>query len=51
MRFKINAQTFSHGWELPARLAGERGRNLPLTLVTSPARADNSWPSSRASTW
>ena len=23
MRFKVNAETFSHGWELPARLTGE----------------------------
>lgn len=23
MRFKINAKTFSHGWELPAQLSGE----------------------------
>jgi len=27
MRFKINAETFSHGWQLPSRL-GE-GRNIP----------------------
>ncbi len=27
MRFKINAQVFSHGWELPARLTGEGGRS------------------------
>jgi hypothetical protein len=27
MRFKVNAQTFSHGWELPARLTGEGGRS------------------------
>jgi CubicO group peptidase (beta-lactamase class C family) len=27
LRFKINAQTFSHGWELPARLTGEGGRS------------------------
>ncbi len=26
MRFKRNAQSFSHGWELPARLAGESER-------------------------
>lgn len=26
MRFKINAQTFSHAWELPSRLNGEGGR-------------------------
>jgi CubicO group peptidase (beta-lactamase class C family) len=25
LRFKINAQTFSHGWELPVRLTGENG--------------------------
>jgi CubicO group peptidase (beta-lactamase class C family) len=25
MRFKISAQTFSLGWELPAKLTGERG--------------------------
>jgi CubicO group peptidase (beta-lactamase class C family) len=27
MRFKLNSQTFSHGWELPARLTGEGGRS------------------------
>jgi CubicO group peptidase (beta-lactamase class C family) len=27
MRFKLNAQSFSHGWELPARLTGEGGRS------------------------
>jgi CubicO group peptidase (beta-lactamase class C family) len=27
MRFKLNAQTFSHGWELPALLTGEGGRS------------------------
>ncbi len=27
MRFKMNAENFSHGWELPARLTGERGRS------------------------
>lgn len=27
MRFKLNARTFSHGWELPARLTGEGGRS------------------------
>jgi len=26
MRFKLNAQSFSHAWELPARLTGEGGR-------------------------
>lgn len=25
LRFKMNAQVFSHGWELPARLTGEGG--------------------------
>ena len=33
MRFKIPAQTFSHGWQLPARLTGEggtpSGKNIP----------------------
>ncbi len=27
MRFHLNARTFSHGWELPARLTGEAGRS------------------------
>ncbi|RPJ32286.1 MAG: hypothetical protein EHM35_11605, partial [Planctomycetaceae bacterium] len=27
MRWKLNPQIFSHGWELPARLTGEGGRN------------------------
>jgi CubicO group peptidase (beta-lactamase class C family) len=27
MRFKLEAQTFSHGWELPARLTGTGGRS------------------------
>jgi hypothetical protein len=27
MRFKVNAQIFSHGWELPSRLTGEGGRS------------------------
>ncbi|MGA2259614.1 MAG: serine hydrolase domain-containing protein [Thermoguttaceae bacterium] len=27
MRFKLNARTFSHGWELPAQLTGEGGRS------------------------
>jgi len=27
MRWKLNPQIFSHGWELPARLTGENGRN------------------------
>jgi CubicO group peptidase (beta-lactamase class C family) len=29
MRFKINAETFSHGWQLPARLRESRGRGIP----------------------
>ncbi len=32
MRFKFNAQIFSHGWELPARMTGEgsrSGRGIP----------------------
>ena len=40
MRFKINAQIFSHGWELPARLTGEGGRSgrgIPPTPAPSPA--------------
>lgn len=27
LRFKVNAQIFSHGWELPAKLTGEGGRS------------------------
>ena len=27
MRWKLNPQIFSHGWELPARLSGEGGRS------------------------
>jgi CubicO group peptidase (beta-lactamase class C family) len=27
LRFKVNAQIFSHGWELPARMTGEVGRS------------------------
>jgi CubicO group peptidase (beta-lactamase class C family) len=27
MRFRINTQTFSHGWELPSRLTGDGGRS------------------------
>ncbi len=26
MRFKVNSQIFSHGWELPSRLTGQGGR-------------------------
>ena len=27
MRWKLNPQIFSHGWELPARLTGTAGRS------------------------
>ena len=27
MRWKLNSQIFSHGWELPARHSGESGRS------------------------
>jgi CubicO group peptidase (beta-lactamase class C family) len=27
IRFKLNAESFSHAWELPARLTGENGRS------------------------
>ncbi len=27
MRFRLNAESFSHAWELPARLTGENGRS------------------------
>ena len=39
MRFKMNAQAFSHGWELPARLTGEEGRSgqgIPLDARSKP---------------
>lgn len=39
MRFGINAQVFSHGWELPARLTGEgeeNGRDLPADARYKP---------------
>ncbi|HWB06370.1 MAG TPA: serine hydrolase [Verrucomicrobiales bacterium] len=36
MRFRINAQSFSHGWELPARLDGEKGRGLPADARYKP---------------
>ena len=36
LRFMINAQVFSHGWELPARLDGERGRGLPADARYKP---------------
>jgi len=29
LRFKLNAQTFSHGWQLPARLEGASGQGFP----------------------
>jgi len=39
MRFNLNAQSFSHGWELPARLTGEGGRSgagIPLDARSKP---------------
>ena len=36
MRFKVNPQSFSHGWELPARLDGERGRGVPADARYKP---------------
>ena len=35
MRFKLNAQTFSHGWELPYR-RGKQGRNIPVDARFKP---------------
>lgn len=29
LRFKLAAESFSHGWELPARLAEDRGAGIP----------------------
>jgi CubicO group peptidase (beta-lactamase class C family) len=37
LRWKLNPQIFSHGWELPARLTGEGGRNG--ARIPSDARA------------
>lgn len=39
MRWKLNPQIFSHGWELPARLTGEGGRSgqgLPADARAKP---------------
>ena len=39
MRFKIDAQIFSHGWELPARLHGpghRQGRGIPFDARSKP---------------
>jgi CubicO group peptidase (beta-lactamase class C family) len=39
MRFKFNAETFSHGWELPARLTGpgvRNGRGIPADARSKP---------------
>ena len=39
MRWKLNPQTFSLGWELPARLTGEGGRSgkgIPLDARSKP---------------
>ncbi len=39
LRWKLNPQIFSHGWELPARLTGEDGRSgkgIPLDARAKP---------------
>ena len=39
LRFKVNPQIFSHGWELPARLTGEGGRSgrgIPVDARSNP---------------
>jgi CubicO group peptidase (beta-lactamase class C family) len=40
LRFKINAESFSHGWELPSRLTGEggtaSGRGIPADARYKP---------------
>jgi CubicO group peptidase (beta-lactamase class C family) len=39
MRWKLNPQVFSHGWELPARLTGEGGRSgdgIPMDARAKP---------------
>jgi len=36
MRFKINGQTFSHGWQLPAQLKGELGKGFPVDARYKP---------------
>jgi CubicO group peptidase (beta-lactamase class C family) len=36
MRFKLNAQTFSHAWELPARLDPPKNQGLPLDARYKP---------------
>ncbi len=45
MSFKINAQIFSHGWELPARLTGEggrTGRGIPANARSKPGSGGQS---------
>ncbi|MBM4017036.1 MAG: hypothetical protein FJ288_01700 [Planctomycetes bacterium] len=34
--FERDAQSFSHGWELPGRLGGERGRGIPADARFKP---------------
>lgn len=36
MRFKLNSQTFSHGWQLPARLKDKRGEGFPADARYKP---------------
>ncbi len=53
LRWKLNPQVFSHGWELPARHSGPSGRSgagIPDDARANPAPADSSSPSSPAST-
>jgi len=43
MRFRINAQTFSHRWQLPARLTGEweqSGRGIPADARYKPGSGE-----------
>jgi len=45
MRFKLNAQSFSHAWELPARLTGEGGRSgegIPMDARHKPGSGGQS---------
>jgi CubicO group peptidase (beta-lactamase class C family) len=36
MRFKRNSESFSHGWELPAKLAGEHSADIPADARFKP---------------
>jgi len=49
LRWKLNPQIFSHGWELPARLTGEGGRSgsgIPADARAKPGSAGSTSPSS-----